>query len=153
MEERVVVFEPAKPIRKLSEAVHFYLLSLIPDGRLVTWDGLRNFVAKKLGIEIEFDHELDDRLLNIDFFLKMKDNTYKEVSNVGNTGWDAKDKLELEGFELFKSTKYLYKVKDYKKHLFDFEKETNVSAEDIERIDKEGLACLKQFKNCIRYND
>lgn len=79
----------------------------------------------------------------------MKDNRYKEVSSVGNTVWDAKDKLEAEGFELSKSTKYLYKVKDFKKYLFDFDKETNVSAEDFERIDREGLACLKNFKNCI----
>lgn len=151
MGERIGIFKPAKPTRVLSEAVYFYLLSLIPDGRLVTWDGLRNFVAKKLAINIEFDHKIEDRLLNLDFFRNMKDNTYKEVSNVGNTGWCEKEKLEAEGFELFKSTKYLYKVKDYKKYLFDFEKETNVSAEDIEMIDKEGLACLKRFKNCIRY--
>ncbi|MBP5466220.1 MAG: hypothetical protein J6Y43_01480 [Clostridia bacterium] len=145
----VVVYKPTKPIRKISEAVYYYLLSLVPKGRLVTWDGLRDFVSKKLGVNIEFETRLEDQLSNIGFFSKMKDNRYKEVSSVGNTGWDAKDKLEAEGFELYKSTKYLYKVKDFKKYLFDFEKETNVSAEDLERIDREGLACLKNFKNCI----
>ena len=63
--------------------------------------------------------------------------------------FDLNMDLEAEGFELSKSTKYLYKVKDFKKYLFDFDKETNVSPEDLERIDREGLACLKNFKNCI----
>lgn len=103
-------------------------------------------------IHIEFDERIDDRLKNINFFSIKKNNDYKEVSNVGNTGWFEKELLEKEDFELYKSTKYLYKVKDYKKYLFDFEKETNITAEQILEIDKIGLSYLYNAENCIRKN-
>ena len=91
-------------------------------------------------------------MLNFNIFSVKKNNGYKEVNNVGNTGWFEKELLEKEGFELYKSTKYLYKVKDYKKYLFDFEKETNVTAEQILEIDKIGLSYLYNVDNCIRKN-
>lgn len=100
----------SKPRKVLSEAVRYYLLSLIPKGRIITWEGLRAFVSKKLGIDIEFEERYEDRLKNINFFSVKKNNDYKEVSRVGNTGWFEKELLEKECFELYKSTKYLYKV-------------------------------------------
>lgn len=99
---------------------------------------------------IEFEERYEDRLKNINFFSVKKNNDYREVSNVGNTGWFEKELLEKEGFELVKSTKYLYKVKDYKKYLFDFEKETAVTVEQILEIDKIGLSYLFNIENCIR---
>ena len=150
METLKVEYKPAKPRKLLSMAVYYYLLSLIPCGRIVTWSGLRTFVSKKLGIDIEFEDRLDDKLKNLNFYHVKKNNDYKEVSNVGNTGSFEKELLENEGFELYKSTEYLYKVKDYKKYLFDFEKETNVTAEQILEIDKIGLSYLFNVGNCIR---
>ena len=150
MEKQKIERRPAKPRKVLSEAVRYYLLSLIPKGRIITWEGLRAFVSKKLGIDIEFEERYEDRLKNINFFSVKKNNDYKEVSKVGNTGWFEKELLEKEGFELYKSTKYLYKVKDYTKYLFDFEKETTVTAEQILEIDKIGLSYLFNIENCIR---
>ena len=150
MEELKVEYKPAKPRKLLSMAVHYYLLSLIPSGRIVTWSGLRDFVSKKLGIYIEFEERYYDKLKNLAFYDIRKNNDYKEVSNVGNTGCFEKELLEKEGFELIKSTKYLYKVKDYKKYLFDFEKETTVTATQILEIDKIGLSYLYNIENCIR---
>ena len=92
-------------------------------------------------------------MLNFNIFSVKKNNDYKEVSNVRNTGWFEKELLEKEGFELYKSTKYLYQVKDYKKHLFDFEKETNITVEQILEIDKIGLSYLYNVENCIRKDD
>ena len=68
MEKQEIERISAKPRKVLSEAVRYYLLSLIPKGRIITWEGLRAFVSKKLGIDIEFEERYEDRLKNINFF-------------------------------------------------------------------------------------
>ena len=41
MEKQEIERISAKPRKVLSEAVRYYLLSLIPKGRIITWEGLR----------------------------------------------------------------------------------------------------------------
>ena len=56
MEKQEIERRPAKPRKVLSEPVRYYLLSLIPKGRIITWEGLRAFVSKKLGIDMRNYH-------------------------------------------------------------------------------------------------
>ena len=142
---RKVYSLPTKPCLKISEAVKYYLCALIPQGRLVIGDTLEKFVAKKLNIEnIVFEEDLFDKAKNIDDVLK-HDKTYKMISSVGGVYKIYVDKLSIEGFTFKSYTKYMVKVNDYKKYLFDFEKETEINAATIERIVKKGYASLKVF--------
>ena len=150
MEKRIidgkeVFFYPAKPCRILSEAVKYYMCALVPQGRLITRELLEEFLAKKLGIErVEFEANIFDKTRNIDDVLKY-DRTYRIVSVYGRVDKVYMKKLRDEGFMFEPATKYMVKIKDFKNYLFDFEKETDVDKELIERVNNLGYACLREL--------
>ena len=140
-----VIYYPAKPCRVLSEAIKYYMCALVPKGRLITREALEEFLAKKLNIErIEFDPKFFDKMRYIEE-VKKWDRTYRIVSIYGRIDKVDMKKLREEGFTFEPATKYMVKVKDFKNYLFDFETETDIDAEWIERIDKTGYASLKEL--------
>ena len=150
MEKRIidgkeVFFYPAKSCRILSEAVKYYMCALVPQGRLITRELLEEFLAKKLGIErVEFEPNIFDKTRNIDDVLKY-DRTYRIVSVYGRVDKVYMKKLRDEGFMFEPATKYMVKIKDFKNYLFDFEKETDIDKELIERVNNLGYACLREL--------
>lgn len=140
-----VLFYPAKPCRILSEAVKYYMCALVPEGRLITCEQMENFLAEKLEIDrVEFEPNLFDKTKNIDDVLKY-DKTYRIVSVYGRVDKIHMKKLRDEGFAFEPATKYMVKITDFKKYLFDFEKETDVDKELIERVDNLGYASLREL--------
>ena len=144
--EMKIIHIPAKKGRVLFDVVKYYLLALVPEKRLVREDDLLEFISRKLKTNwVEFKRNAQDFVLNFEYF-EGKDCSYKLVTSVGNVSNIYIEKLQQEGFELLPSTKYMKKVKDYKKYLYDFDLESNVGAELIELINTRGFISFSDLK-------
>lgn len=141
-----VIYKPAGSSVKLSESVLCYMSALLPKGHLAIESQVWDFLANLFGVHhIDFEYDSFDQLKNIDALLEFN-KRYKFISDRGRVDKIHVDKLREEGFEFEPATKYMVKVKDYKSHLFDFSKETNIDVEFIERINKLGYASLNELK-------
>lgn len=131
---------------RLSEEIQLYLILQVPKGRLTTYDDIRKFLCKLYGAAtIDFEQPINMR--NIPEYHKFWNNITKsvpfhrvvssdgEIHNIFNM-----DRLENEGFKLLsKANSLSKKVENYKKYLFDFEKETNIDIAILEKVQKEGI--------------
>ncbi len=134
-----VEYIPAKPSIKLSEIVYYYMITLVPFGRLTRYEDICNFIAKKFNVgNVEFERPFN---LNNEYWYKFIDNVpfHRVVSAYGYTSHNFIDKLIDENF-IFEQTNESNrgpKVKDYKKYLFDFEKEAQINTEILNRINND----------------
>ena len=128
---------PAAPGVTLTDGAKFKLMELVFFGRLTTDSVIRKYLAKLFGV-----HHVDFEMDPMEVMLKAKKNelwilpnSHREVSDSGIIKPLCEDKLREEGFELIPSnrSKGNLRVKDFKKHLFDFEKECTLTAEDFEK--------------------
>lgn len=129
---------PAQPCLRLSEIVYFYLLTFVPKGRLTRREDIEKFLQKKFDIpRIEFERPIN---LDMEYWIKFIDNVpmHRVVSSYGYIESGDTKKLISEGFELEqKIANRNPKIKDYKRLLFNFDKETNISLETLKKIDRE----------------
>lgn len=134
----------------LSQEVYYFMLMQVPFGRITRYSDIEAYLARKFGVH--HVHEFDTtamgrRNLNAPEFKyieKIIDNApeHREVSPVGylEHGDDQAKKLKVEGHEIVqKGAKKKDAVKDYKKYLFNFDKETDIDLETLKKIDQEGL--------------
>ncbi len=132
---------PAKEVKELSEKVKFYLISLVPEGRLTREKDIEAYLSEMYnGKNIEFQRNFMNTDWN--YWCKFIDNVprHRVVSTYGYVEDQTKmDRILAEGFEIEmqNSQNRGPKVKKYKELLFDFKKEANVSLETIEKINDE----------------
>ena len=141
---RKVICIPSKPCCTLSEAVKYYICALIPKGKLLTEKTFEKFVVAKMGVEhVLFSANLWDKMTNVEDILQY-DRTYRLVSNAGRVSNVHVEKLAQEGFTLVSATKYMSKIVDYKNYLWNVERETKIDKDLIERVNANGVVCLKE---------
>ena len=145
-----VTYIPEKPGIELSETVLFYMISLVPKGKLTRTVDIETYLARKLNTTwISFQRDL---VFNSDFtndYLN-KGTLYFDIPmhrNVSDRGLIEKryaEALEREGFTLIESkvSKYSLKVQNYKEYLFDFE-EAGVDINTVMQVNQKGLSSLE----------
>ena len=130
---------PGREGLRLSEIVYFYLLYLVPKGRLARRKDIEKYLEKKFdAFYIEFQRPLN---FSWDYWCKFIDLVplHRVVSANGYIEPLNRDKLISEGFEIEEPTMNNRepRVKDYKKYLFDFEKETDISLDYLKKINEQ----------------
>ena len=136
--EKYLVEFPAKPGLKLSEVVYFYLVHLVPKGRLTRYDDIVKYLAKKFDVfHIEFCRPFN---FDWDYWCKFIDHVplHRVVTSYGYTEPLKKEILISEGFAIEEPAvkNRSPRVKDYKKYLFDFERETKISLDYLKKINE-----------------
>lgn len=141
----VVEYRPAAPEMYLSEMAKYHLSSMVPCGRLTRDKDIRNALAKLFGVSwvgFERDYAQMMRVLWDDTVM-CSWNRHRIVSDGGNVYPLMEEQLRAEGFELVpsKRSKGEYRVVDYKKYLYDFEKECSLVLEEFikYKIDRDVL--------------
>lgn len=140
MDKKVCYIEyiPEKPCLRLSEIIYFYVLTFVPKGRLTRAEDIEKYLEKKFDIpRVEFERPIN---LDINYWIKFIDNVpmHRVVTAYGYTDSTKVEQLALEGFEFEeKNDNRSPKVKDYKKFLFNFDKETNISLDTLKKINEE----------------
>ena len=140
MENKKHIIEfPAKPGLKLSEVVYFYLVHLVPKGRLTRYDDIVKYLANKFDVfHIEFCRPFN---LEWDYWCKFIDHVplHRVVTSYGYIEPLKREMLISEGFEIEDTAVKNRgpRVKDYKKYLFDFEKETKISLDYLKKINEQ----------------
>ena len=138
-----VQYFPAKPGVELSEVVRNYMVSLVPRGRLTRDRDMLEYLSKVFNVNwVAFKR---DQRFSIP--LIMNNSVYDDVPNhrvVSDRGIVyplTEDILCSEGHELIqtKITKCGLQVKDYKKYLYNFEKEANINIDELKIFCHEGL--------------
>lgn len=131
----VVEYRPAAPGVCLSEMAKYYLSSMVPCGRLTRDKDIRNALAKLFGVSwVSFERDYVQMMQVLwDDTAIQSWNRHRIVSDGGNVYPLMEDQLRAEGFELLpsKRSKGEYRVVDYKKYLYDFEKECSLVLEDF----------------------
>ena len=147
-------YKPADPGRDLSDAVLYYILAMIPQGKLIVDTTLEKYLAEKLNVSwVIFNHEPMDDYMNLEYALKYKKEEYKLLNCNGWVSHIYEERLREEGFETEPVTKYMVKVKDYKKYLFNLEEQQWITAQWIERISKIGMASLRELDQILKDNE
>ncbi len=133
-----IEYIPEKPCLRLSEIVYFYVLTFVPNGRLTRAEDIEKYLEKKFDVpRVEFERPIN---LDVNYWIKFIDNVpmHRVVSAYGYTHSTKVEQLASEGFEFEeKNNNRGPKVKDYKKYLFNFEKETNISLDTLKKINEE----------------
>lgn len=133
-----VEFIPAKKGIELSEAVCWYMMSLVPQGRLTRLEDIEKFLASIYDVH----HVSFDRGLNLNFNPEYWYNVgskiprHRVVSMRGYTESIYVEKLIKEGFEFepVKRKGLRPRVKNYKDYLFDYCNDVEISFEIIQKI-------------------
>ncbi len=131
---------PAKKSIVLSKAVYYYLVSLIPKGKLTTDEDIGKYLEEKFGAYVEDYNSIfyfqDNYLWELMRILPL----HRVISDRGEFDSLEKSKLIEEGFEVVpkKNNNYCMKVVDYKKHLVKFGEDIEVDKELLEKINKDG---------------
>lgn len=135
------VYIPAAPHVTLSETAKYQLLMLVPRGRLTTDTAIRSYLAKMFGVHgVEFERVYDETArMTWEDESRKRLNLHREVSDSGIINPGCEDELREEGFELIPSnrSKGNLRVKDFKRYLFDFEKECTLTIKDFKKYKKE----------------
>ena len=125
-EEVKVIHIPAKKSVKIPQEIVEYLIRQVPAGKITRYEDIQQFLQASYGYErVELEYESAS--------LFLRDETFPYWRVVGSTGflpsrhsfYDDKKMAELlqkDGLSVSKggARKALYRVDDYKKHLFDF---------------------------------
>lgn len=144
-----VTYIPAKPGIELSETVLFYMISLVPKGKLTRTVDIETYLARRLNTNwVSFRR---DFVFNNDFINEYlnKGTMYFDVPlhrNVSDRGLIDKryeDILKQEGFNLVESkvSRYSFKVQNYKDYLFKFE-DANIDINVVMEVNKKGLSSV-----------
>lgn len=121
-----VIRIPAKRSVKIPSEIVEFLIQQVPAGKITRYEDIQQFLQASYGYErVELEHESATRFL--------RDSTFPYWRVVGSTGFlpsrhrfysDAKmaDLLRKDGLSVSMggANKALYRVDDYKIHLFDF---------------------------------
>ena len=149
-QRRVIAIPQTGTSIELSQEVYYYMLMQVPFGKLTHWRDIEAFLARKFNVQhiSKFDSmPMNARHLgNIEknYIIKIIDTVprHREISVGGyleNDDAQAK-KLRAEGHVII--TKGPYKkeaVKDFKKSLFDFDRETDISTDTLKKVNRDGL--------------
>ena len=149
MDTTKVTYIPAKPGIELSETVLFYMLSLVPKGKLIRDEDIENYLAKKFNTNwVRFKRDL---VFNNDFineYLSHRDTYFsvpqhRKISSRGLVDKRYAEDLEREGFLLVESkvSRYSMRVINYKDALFNYE-EANIDMDVIRKVNEIGLSVL-----------
>ena len=138
-EKCIIEYMPEKTWMRLSEIVYFYLVYLVPKGRLTRYDDIVKYLEKKFDVHhVEFCRPFN---LSWDYWCKFIDHVplHRVVSSRGYTEPLNKAKLISEEIIIEETTTGNRgpRVKDYKKYLFDFEKETDISLDFLKKINEQ----------------
>lgn len=128
-----VEYIPAAPGITLSEMAKYHLSALVPRGRLTRDKDIRRVLAKLFGVSwVEFEPDYA-QLLQIVWDTKAMEalNRHRIVSDGGHVYPMMEDKLREEGLELVpsKRSKGAFRVANFTKYLYDFEKECSLDIE------------------------
>lgn len=131
----VVEYRPAAPGLYLSEMAKYHLSSMVPRGRLTRDKDIRNVLAKLFGVSwVVFERDYAEIVKSVwDDTVMQSWNRHRIVSDGGNVYPFMEDQLRAEGFELVpsKRSKGEYRVVEYKKYFYDFERECSLILEDF----------------------
>lgn len=150
MNQEIKIIPEASHIH-LSEEVFSYLLMQVPAGRLTRYKDMEAYLAKRFSvhhIQMENLPFMSRVAFSPEYIYKVLDNVprHREVSARGYLidVCDQAEKLSSEGMEILPPARsgYNARVKDYKKYLFDFEKETNVELDTLMEVHKNGLSAF-----------
>lgn len=148
--QKVITLIPAGTSIELSQEVYYYMLMQVPFGKLTHWRDIEAFLARKFNVQ--HISRFDSLPMNIrhlgdidhNYIIKIIDTVprHREISLGGylEHGDSQEKELRAEGHVIVTKGPYKKKaVKDFKKSLFDFDKETNISIETLEKINQNGL--------------
>lgn len=151
MDTTRVTYIPPKPGIELSETVLFYMISLVPKGKLTRTVDIETYLARRLNTNWVSFHR--DFVFNNDFINEYlnKGTVYFDVPlhrNISDRGLVDKryeDDLKREGFNLVESkvSRYSLKVQNYKDYLFNFE-EANIDIDVVMKVNQNGLSELSK---------
>lgn len=148
--QKVITLIPAGTSIELSQEVYYYMLMQVPFRKLTHWRDIEAFLARKFNVQhiSRFD-SLPMNVRNLssidqNYIIKIIDTVprHREISLGGylEHGDSQEKELRAEGHGIVTKGPYKKKaVKDFKKSLFDFDRETNISIETLERINQNGL--------------
>jgi hypothetical protein len=149
MEGCKVTYIPANPGIELSETVLFYMLSLVPEGKLTRDEDIENYLAKKLNThrvifkrDLVFNNDfIKENLSHRDTYFRVPQ--HRKVSSRGLVDKRYAEDLEREGFLLVESkvSRYSMRVINYKDALFNYE-EANIDMDVIRKVNEIGLSVL-----------
>lgn len=138
-----ITYIPPKPKMALSEVVYFYMLSLVPKGRLTRREDIEKYLAEKYGVyHVEFERPVK---FDIDYWCDLVNKIpfHREVSSYGYTDEINCNKLSKEGFEFDISKtptgRTKIKVKEYKKYLVNFKNDIQIDINILNRINVEEI--------------
>ncbi len=159
--KKVITIIPAETSIELSQEVYYYMLMQAPFGKLTHWRDIEAFLARKFSVQ--HISRFDSLPMNMrhpgnvdqNYIIKIIDTVprHREISLGGylEHGDSQEKELRAEGHVIVTKGPYKKKaVKDFKKSLVDFDKETNISVETLKKIKKEDrvtpvfFLCLKQ---------
>lgn len=136
-----ITYIPPKPKMVLSEVVYFYILSLVPKGRLTRREDIEKCLAEKYGVNyVEFERPIN---FDNDYWCGLNDKIpfHREVSAYGYTDEINCNKLSKEGFEFDISKtptgRTKIKVKEYKEYLVNFKNDIQIDINILNRINVE----------------
>lgn len=152
MDTTRVTYIPAKPGIELSETVLFYMISLVPKGKLTRTVDIETYLARRLNTNWVSFHR--DFVFNNDFINEYlnKGTIYFDVPlhrNISDRGLVDKryeDDLKQEGFTLVESkvSSYSLKVQNYKKYLFNFD-DFDIDMNVVMKVNQYGLSILSKI--------
>jgi len=120
------------------------MLLQVPSGRLARDKDIRAFLTKKFDVNfVEFETPYHRYVLP-GYIYQILDHIplHRLVSTNGyvNDPIQQVERLQEEGFEILPAKgNYAPRVKDYKKFMFDFEKETDIDVSILQKVNEEGL--------------
>ncbi len=134
----MVKYIPASPCATFSETAKHELMKQVPCSRLTTDKAMRKYLAKVFDMpRAEFEEDPFEILKGITKNPEYlaEENRHRVVSDSGIVYPGYEDKLRSEGFELIPSarSKGNLQVKDFKKYLFDFEKECTLTKGELKK--------------------
>ena len=149
MDTTRVTYIPAKPGIELSETVLFYMISLVPKGKLTRTVDIETYLARRLNTnwvsfrrDFVFNNDFINEYLNkgtIYFDVPL----YRNISDRGLVDKRYEEDLKQEGFNLVESkvSRYSLKVQNYKDYFFNFE-EANIDIDVVMKVNQNGLSAL-----------
>lgn len=154
MDTTRVTYIPPKPGIELSETVLFYMISLVPKGKLTRTVDIETYLARRLNTgwvsfrrDFVFNNDFINEYLNkrtIYFDVPV----HRNISDRGLVDKRYADELMREGFILVESrvSKYSFKVRDYQEKLFNFNQAT-IDMSIVMKINQYGLSILRKYED------
>ena len=152
MDTTRVTYIPPKPGIELSETVLFYMISLVPKGKLTRTVDIETYLARRLNTgwvsfrrDFVFNNDFINEYINkgtIYFDVPL----HRNISDRGLVDKRYEDDLKQEGFTLVESkvSSYSLKVQNYKKYLFNFD-DFDIDMNIVMKVNQYGLSILSKI--------